>query len=122
VEEVAALVSGVDPRLTQAVKWGRLTFAVDDNWHHWLCGIAVTSKRDSLVFHKGVLLDDPERLLTGTGRYVRQLPLAGARQHPDAVARLVRSAIEHETDSLESVAAQRATRHTGPPPPNRSEL
>jgi len=100
VEEATALVKGVDPRLTQAIKWGRLTFAVEDNWHHWLCGIAVTQKRNSLVFHKGVLLDDPERLLDGTGRYVRQLPLASAGQHPTAVARLVRSAIAHETDSL----------------------
>lgn len=101
VEEVAGLITGVDPRLHQAIKWGRLTFAVGDNWHHWLCSIAVTKKASTLVFHKGVLLDDPGRLLTGTGRYVRQLPLASARQHPNAVAQLVRSAIDHETESLD---------------------
>jgi hypothetical protein len=101
VDEVARLIAGVDPRLHHAIKWGRLTFAVEDNWHHWLCGIAVTKKTNALVFHKGVLLDDPERLLTGAGRYVRQLPLASAKQHPNAVAQLVRSAIDHETESLD---------------------
>ena len=101
VDEVADLISGVDPRLTQAIKWGRLTFAVDDNWHHWLCGVAVTKKGNALVFHKGVLLDDPTRLLTGAGRYVRQLPLASVKRHPDAVAQLVRSAVDHETDTLD---------------------
>lgn len=101
VKEVTGLVTGVEARLTQAIKWGRLTFALDDNWHHWLCSIAVTKKTSSLVFHKGVLLDDPGRLLEGTARYVRQLPLATARQHPAAVADLVRSAVDHETDLLE---------------------
>ncbi len=101
VEEVARLIAAVDPRLHHAIKWGRLTFAVEDNWHHWLCGIAVTKKASFLVFHMGVLLDDPERLLTGAGRYVRQLPLANATQHANAVARLVRSAIDHETESLD---------------------
>jgi hypothetical protein len=99
VEEVAALISAVDPRLNQAIKWGRLTFAVEGNWHHWLCGIAVTKKTSNLVFHKGALLEDPEGLLRGTGQYVRQLPLATVQERPDAVTQLVRSAIEHETDS-----------------------
>lgn len=99
VEEVAALISAVDPRLNQAMKWGRLTFAVEGNWHHWLCGIAITRKTSNLVFHKGALLEDPEGLLRGTGQYVRQLPLATVHERPDAVTQLVRSAIEHETDS-----------------------
>ena len=100
VTEVAGLISGVDSRLNQAIKWGRLTFAIQGNWHHWLCSIAVTKRTSNLVFHKGVLLEDPEGMLTGTGRYVRQVPLATAKQRPTAVIKLVRSAIEHETDSL----------------------
>jgi hypothetical protein len=66
VTEVAGLISGVDPRLNQAIKWGRLTFAIQGNWHHWLCSIAVTKRTSNLVFHKGVLLEDPERMSTRT--------------------------------------------------------
>jgi hypothetical protein len=100
VEEVADLISGADPRLERAVKWERLTFAVGGNWHHWLCGTAVT-KTTKLVFHKGALLKDPDGLLLGTGRYVRQLPLARAKENPAALVRLVRSAIGHETDLID---------------------
>ena len=100
VTEVAILILGVDSRLNQAIKWGRLTFAIEGNWHHWLCSIAASHKSSSLVFHKGVLLDDSEGILSGTGRYVRHLPLASAMERPAAVIHLVRSAIEHETDLL----------------------
>jgi hypothetical protein len=100
VEEVADLVGRAGPRLSRAIRWNRLTFAVEGNWHHWLCGIAVTKKAGNLVFHKGSLLDDPERLLGGDGRYVRQLPLTTARARPSAVVRLVCSALDHETDLL----------------------
>ncbi len=97
-EELASIVGAADPRLERAVKWGRLTFTVGGDWHHWLCGIAVSRKATRLVFHKGVLLDDPEELLTGSGRYVRELAADLARRRPDAVEDLIRSAIEHQTD------------------------
>ncbi|MCP9950664.1 DUF1801 domain-containing protein [Actinomadura madurae] len=100
-EELSALVLSADPRLEQAIKWGRLTFTTADDWHHWLCGIAVTRKGVKLVFHKGAMLDDPQRVLTGSGRYVREVSAEAAlRQAEDTVA-LVRSAIAHQTDMLE---------------------
>ena len=45
-------------------------------------------------------MEDPERLLAGDGRYVRQLPLETARARPSTVVGLVRSALDHETDLL----------------------
>lgn len=100
-EELARITRDVDSRLEQAVKWGRITFTVGGNWHHWLCGIAATKKATKLVFHKGALLDDPEGLLVGSGRYVREVSAEEARRCPDAVRGLVRSAIAHQTDMLE---------------------
>lgn len=100
VEASVRVIRGVDPRLTQAIKWGRLSFSIDGNWHHWLCGITATSG-SRLVFRKGALVEDPGQMLTGGGQYVRQLPLATVSDNPDAVVRLVRSAIAHETDSLD---------------------
>jgi hypothetical protein len=100
-EKLATLVSAADPRLEQAVKWGRVTFTVDGRWHDWLCGIASAKKGVRLVFHKGALLDDPDGLLTGSARYVREIPAEQAVERPRAVSSLVRSALEHQTDLLD---------------------
>jgi hypothetical protein len=101
VEDLSGIVTAVDPRLEQAVKWGRLTFTLDGNWHHWLCAIAAPAAGAKLIFHKGVLLDDPDGLLVGSARYVREVPAAEAIRRPDAARALVRSAIAHQTDMLD---------------------
>jgi hypothetical protein len=102
--EAARLVDVVvtaEPRVQQAVKWGRLTFTVRDDWHHWLCAVAVTRKGTKLVFHKGALLRDPGGVLKGTGRYLREVPYAGVENSRDAVAALVREAVRRQTDMLD---------------------
>jgi hypothetical protein len=101
VEEVGQVVTEADPRLEGAVKWGRLTYSLEGNWHHWLCAVAVSKKATRLVFHKGVLLADRSGLLDGSGRYVREMPLAAALQNRDDVVDLVRGAVQHETDLLD---------------------
>lgn len=98
VDELAAMVFVVDARVGEAVKWKRLTFTVGDNWHHWVCGIAVTRQGARLVFHKGSLLDDPKHLLSGSGPYAREVSYEVARKDPPAVAALIGSAIAHQTD------------------------
>ncbi|GAA2368272.1 DUF1801 domain-containing protein [Nonomuraea africana] len=98
VEELSAMVGRADHRLEQSIKWGRLTFTVEGNWHHWLCGIAVTKKGVKLVFHKGALLADQGRILAGSGRYLREMPAETAVRQAGAVAELVREAIAHQTD------------------------
>ena len=52
-QNLAAVVHAADEAVAEAIKWRRLTFTVDDNWHHWLCAVAVTKGGVSLVFHKG---------------------------------------------------------------------
>ncbi|MEU8800394.1 DUF1801 domain-containing protein [Spirillospora sp. NPDC048819] len=98
VEELSALVAAADPRLERSIKWGRLTFTVMGDWHHWLCGIAAPKKGAKLVFHKGALLEDPERLLTGAGRFVREVTAGVALGHAEETVALMRSAIAHQTD------------------------
>ncbi|MFF3226708.1 DUF1801 domain-containing protein [Nocardia suismassiliense] len=100
-EELVELVRTADPRLQQAVKWGRITFTTENSWHDWLCGIAAAKKGVRLVFHKGALLDDPDGLLTGSARYVRELPVEQALESPEAVDALIRSAVAHQTDLIE---------------------
>ncbi|GAB3442827.1 DUF1801 domain-containing protein [Actinophytocola sediminis] len=100
IDELAAIVHAAADNLDEAVKWGRLTFTADGDWHHWLCAIAVTARGVTLMFHKGALLDDPARLLRGEGRYLRQTPHARAVEHADQLTALVRDAIARQTDML----------------------
>lgn len=102
VRWLADRVRAADPRIAEAIKWRRLTFTVDDNWHHWLCAIGVSKQGLSLIFHKGALLDDPDNVLDGDGRYLRKMPLDVAVANPKAVAACVRQAIAHQTELLAS--------------------
>jgi hypothetical protein len=95
-ERVHAAHDGID----EALKWRRLTFTVDGNWHHWLCAVAASKQAVSLTFHKGALLNDPAGLLEGDARYTRQVPYERAAENPGAVTALVRDAVEHQEDML----------------------
>ena len=97
----AGRVHAAGKGVAEAIKWQRLTFTVDGNWHHWLCAIAVTKGAVSLVFHKGSLLGDPAGMLQGDGRYLRQVPYDRAAADPGAVTALVRQAIARQTDMLD---------------------
>lgn len=101
VEQLADVVHrAASVRIESAIKWDRLTFSVDQDWHHWLCGIAVTRAGVRLVFHKGSLLDDPTGLLRGSGRYVRELDHQDALRDPRAAKALVNQAIARRRDML----------------------
>lgn len=96
-EPVVALVRGT-ASFDEAVKWGRLTFTVNGDWHHWVCAVAATRSGVAVVFHKGALLSDPAKLLSGGGKYIRQVGAARALAEPEQVAGLVRDAVAHQTD------------------------
>jgi hypothetical protein len=100
-ESLATLVHAAGSEVEEAVKWGRLTFTADENWHHWLCAVAATKRGVTLMFHKGALLDDPQRLLRGEGRYLRHVPHDRAASNPEAVTALVRQAVERQSEMLE---------------------
>jgi hypothetical protein len=100
VEWLAGRVHAAAEGVEEAVKWGRLTFTIGGNWHHWLCAIAVTSRGVGLVFHKGALLEDPAGLLEGEGRYLRQAPYDRLAADPGALTALLRQAAARQTDML----------------------
>jgi hypothetical protein len=101
VEQLANLVrNACSAPIEQAIKWKRLTFTVDQDWHHWLCGMSVTREGVQIVFHKGSLLDDPARLLRGSGRYVRALHYQDAVRHLEAAKALIDEAVAHHRDML----------------------
>jgi hypothetical protein len=97
-EELRELVRDATGEPDEAVRWGRLTFTQDGDWHHWLCAVAVHRRGIDLVFHKGSLLEDPGGLLRGGGRYVRQIPYADAMANRARVGELLRAAVKRRTD------------------------
>lgn len=105
-EELAGLVRdavGPQDELDEAIKWNRLTFTADGNWHHWVCAVSVTKRAASLMFHKGVLLEDPRGLLEGEGQYLRGTSYERAHDDPGAIAGLVRQAVDRQTDMLDGM-------------------
>ena len=57
-----------------AIKWGKLTFGINSDFHHWICAIQVTKNKVALIFHFGGLLcDENNRLIAGTSRFLRKL-------------------------------------------------
>jgi hypothetical protein len=97
----AERVHVADSWIAEAVEWRRLTFAMEDDWHHWICAVTTTKRGVRLLLHKGALLDESEGLLRGDGRYLRQVAFEKAAGRPDEVTMVVRQAIEHQTDMLD---------------------
>jgi hypothetical protein len=99
VERLINLILDVLPDAQHELKWGRLTFTREDDWHHWICAISPTKTAVSLVIHKGALLADPLRVMEGEGRYSRGIPFRSPDQvDGDAVAPILREAAARQTE------------------------
>lgn len=63
-----------NPNFDFAIKWKRLTFALNHDFHHWLCAVQSMKKSIGLVFHFGGLLDDPNKFfIKGESRFLRKI-------------------------------------------------
>lgn len=51
-----AIIAAVPADLTAAMKWRRLTFAVDGDYDHWICAVSASKHSAALVLHFGSLL------------------------------------------------------------------
>ena len=87
------------PDFDVAIKYRILMYTLDADWRTWVCAIDAGSRRVSLKFLYGVMLDDPRRVLragtsvlkswdfgfdaavdaAGVGAYVRE----AVRRHPE---------------------------------------
>ena len=86
------VISDTAPQLTKTVKWGQGCFA--DEASHRLY-IHVAEDHVQLGFYEGAALDDPSRLLEGSGKYVRHVKVRTAGDiQPEAFARLIRQVTE----------------------------
>lgn len=88
VRRLADIIIGTGHPLDVAVKWHRLTFAREGDFHHWIAGIAVTKKAIVLVFHFGGLLNDPDcRFRAGSSKFGRHLDYASPGDVDDTIVR-----------------------------------
>ena len=94
-ERVIAIVTAQHP-FDVAIKWRQLTFAVDNDFDHWICAVAATSRRARLVFHFGAWLDDPAGLFQPSeARFVRRIEFTSSGDVDElAVRALVRTALD----------------------------
>ena len=70
-------------------------FSISDKVSDAFCHIPVYTEHLNLGFNKGILLDDPHKLLQGTGKLIRHIPITdGDSFNNEEVKALIRAAIE----------------------------
>ena len=93
VNVLITTISSTNYDLGMAIKWGQLTFALDHDFHHWICAINITKTYVGINFHFGGLLDDTHnKFKAGTSRFLRKIE--------------IRSVSEIENDVIKNFVAQ----------------
>ncbi len=83
------------PPLVERVRWGWHSINYRDPVAGFVCAIFPVADRVQLVFERGVLLPDPDGLLTGSGRRVRLLEFRDtADVDPETVLEFLDVALE----------------------------
>ena len=71
VNELVKSILNVNNKITQDIK---LTFGLNEDFHHWLCQINFTKKSVVLYFHFGGLLNDKYNVfIIGKSRFLRKI-------------------------------------------------
>jgi len=73
-EKIIDLIINQYKELDYAIKWKKLTFAVHQDFHHWLFAIQHTKNSIGIVFHFGGLLEDKDQVfIKGESIFFRKL-------------------------------------------------
>jgi hypothetical protein len=77
-------------------------FSLSERLSDAFCMLPIYTKHVNLGFNKGTLLADPQRLLQGTGKLIRHVPVATPASYRTApVEALVRAALALAAEDLE---------------------
>jgi hypothetical protein len=75
-------------QLTVGIKWRQLTFAVDDDFDHWICAVAANPQCVRLVFHCGSMLDEGAGVFErADAKFVRKMAFVSIDDVDDAAIR-----------------------------------
>ena len=70
-------------------------FSISDKLSDAFCMIPIYTNHLNLGFNKGTLLNDPHRLLTGTGNLIRHIPVDTAKDYRNIkVKDLIKTAVD----------------------------
>lgn len=71
---IMEIINFSHPDIKAAMKCGQPIFALNGDFHHWICSVQVLKKKVSLTFHFGGLLsDEKNRLIAGTRKFLRKI-------------------------------------------------
>ena len=73
-QNLSSIILSIDSAMCLSIKWKKLTFALNDDFHHWICAINFTKKGTVLYFHFGGLLNDEYNvLISGESSFLRKI-------------------------------------------------
>ncbi|MFD0998949.1 DUF1801 domain-containing protein [Ohtaekwangia kribbensis] len=77
-------------------------FSVSDNLSDAFCMLPIYTNHLNLGFNKGTLLQDPYKLLAGTGKLIRHIPIETPKDYRNKkVKELVKSAIDFAVKDMD---------------------
>lgn len=80
-------------------------FSISEKLADGFCMIPIYTNHLNLGFHKGTLLNDPHKLLAGTGNLIRHIPISAPTDYRNKkVKDLVKSAIDFAIEDMEAPA------------------
>ena len=82
-DELHRLILSADPTLRAEIKWGNPCYSKNT----MVCALMGAKAHIGLFFHYGKRLQDPQKLLSGTGKTVRSLKLTSVKDIPAAAVR-----------------------------------
>lgn len=86
-------------------------FSISDNLTDAFCMLPIYTNHMNLGFHKGNLLADPHKLLTGTGNLIRHIPVAAPADYRNKkVKDLIKAAVDFAIKDMDKPA--KAVRQT----------
>lgn len=78
------------------MRWGKPTFGLNGDFHHWICSVQVLKNKVSLTFHFGGLLcDEKNRFMVGTSKFLRKLEYENLESiDEEEIKRFIKMAVE----------------------------
>lgn len=83
-------------------------FSTSEKLSDAFCHIPIYTDHLNLGFNKGTLLNDPDQLLTGTGKWIRHIPVEKPTDFRNKqVKRLILQAIDYAIDDMNKPAKKK---------------
>ena len=100
VRELDRVIMRTHPDFDLAIKYKILMYALDGDFHTWVCSINAGRRKVALHFLYGVLLDDPKKVLRGGSSVLMTWDIGFDEEVDAAVAAYVAEAVRRNPEYL----------------------